>query len=298
MSIVTVTHESSAVIRMWLASLGEITDDVELIIVDSGSRDYDELRAAVVGTKVCLVRQPRNVGYGAGNNIGAAIASGSWLAFVNPDVHVRVADLLEAARVAEQGHIACVGLELSDSNGAGRQSFSAFPRPPWIRRPERGSLAARDMNVTWTQTVPGCVMVMNHSAFNRVGGFDVSFFLFMEEIDLHLRLVRAGNRIAMLKGIPAVTDGGQSSGDVSKRWSDTERAVSHVRYYRKNFGVIAAALDFCVRLTLVLCDKRFRPRRASVRQLFAGRPLRIMSQSRRKLLLEASEAIEIERCPR
>jgi hypothetical protein len=84
-------------------ALGERGADLELIVVDDGSRDRT---GEIVGRypDVCLVRHPTNHGYGAALKTGFSQARGTWLGFLDADGTYppeHFPDLLHAARQEE-----------------------------------------------------------------------------------------------------------------------------------------------------------------------------------------------------
>ncbi len=79
-SAIIVAYHSGAVIGGCLDSLAGID---EIIVVDNAADDTLAARAASQGFR--YIRNPRNEGYGGGNNIGAAAASHDWLLLINPD---------------------------------------------------------------------------------------------------------------------------------------------------------------------------------------------------------------------
>jgi hypothetical protein len=97
-------------IRPALAASGV---DLELIVVDDGSRDRTAEIAATY-PDVCLVRHPTNHGYGAALKTGFAHAGGTWLGFLDADgtyppeefpallyaAHEHEADLVIGSRMA------------------------------------------------------------------------------------------------------------------------------------------------------------------------------------------------------
>jgi len=85
------------------SALGEQGADLELIVVDDGSRDRT---GEIVGRYpgVCLVRHPTNHGYGAALKTGFSQARGTWLGFLDADGTYppeHFPDLLQAARQEE-----------------------------------------------------------------------------------------------------------------------------------------------------------------------------------------------------
>ncbi|GEA89833.1 glycosyltransferase family 2 protein [Cellulomonas cellasea] len=271
LSVVTVTHDSAHVLPTFFAALGTAPDGCEVVVVDSGSREPETVRALAEGAGARFVAAGRNVGYGSGSNRGAAVAHGEWLAFVNPDVEISWTSLLRLADLGQERGLTCVGPQLEDGLGRDVPSGHPFMRPPWVRR----STAPRAHGpVSVTDVVSGCALVVRRADFVAVGGFDESFFMFAEEHDLQRRVHDAGGTVGVAREVRARTVGGASSESVSRRWSVAERSVGHVRYMRKHHGRLVGALDLAYRLVLALVRTDQRPAAASLAQILRARPLR------------------------
>lgn len=273
-SLLTVTHNSSSILESFLATLNEggLPGD-EVIIVDSGSDDIDSTRAIASAHGARLLELRQNVGYGVGTNLGAEIAVNQWLAIVNPDVETTFAGLRTLVGVADSRNIACLGPSIATPDGAPVSVVRGTIRPPWRRTASRISTRGSE---TASDSISGCCMVIRKSDFLEANGFDPYFFMFAEEIDLHKRLWEAGKTVATTSAVTVITAGGGSSSSASARWAATERDVAHVRYIRKHFSALEAAIDLLWRYTLIARKGVYKPRRASLSQLtrgvFSGRP--------------------------
>lgn len=133
-------------------------------------------------------------GYGACVNAGVPYTDGSMFAVLNPDilfddptVPMRLEQLLEDESVG----LAAPSLQLPD--GSLQDSAREFPTPVdllarrrWKRR--YGAVGSSGP-VPW---VVGAFMVIKREAFDVIGGFDESYFLYFEDVDLCWRLKQAG----------------------------------------------------------------------------------------------------------
>ena len=84
-SVLIVSHNSVAALRCCLDALLRTTDrqDVEILVVDKGSRDGSEqLDSDYPG--VTFLRLPRNFGYTKALNIGTRTATGDYLFLLDP----------------------------------------------------------------------------------------------------------------------------------------------------------------------------------------------------------------------
>ena len=86
-SIILVNYNGADVLIDCLNSLEKFIprDNCELIVVDNNSQDnsLDILNDKFPHIK--LIKLPKNVGFGAGNNAGAKVAKGEFLFLLNTD---------------------------------------------------------------------------------------------------------------------------------------------------------------------------------------------------------------------
>ncbi len=151
-----------------------------------------------------------NVGYGAGANRGAAATAergSDYLLVCNPDLRIHPGAVARLSAVLdEQPAWAIVGPTILDSAGERYPSIRRFPsmvdavghallgffRPdnPFTRRYR--SPAEPGDGVVRADWVSGACFLARRSAFEELGGFDESYFMFAEEMDLCWRAGRAG----------------------------------------------------------------------------------------------------------
>jgi N-acetylglucosaminyl-diphospho-decaprenol L-rhamnosyltransferase len=91
----------------------------------------------------------------------------------------------------------------------------------WDRRTER--------EVDW---VSGCCMLMPRAAFDEVGGFDESFLLYGEELDIATRLHNEGWSVLYTPEVEVLHEIGVSTG--RSRRALRMHSASMYRYYRKH----------------------------------------------------------------
>lgn len=173
----------------------------EIIVVDNASIDGSAERLAAAFSEVTLIRLPENVGFGAGVNRGAAVATGEWLALLNNDAIADPHWLEEmqaaASAAGDAGMVACKiyldrGAGLLDKVGhritLDGQNFGRGHRA--IDRGQYDQLT----EVAWPD---GCAGLWRRDVFQRVGGLDEEFFAYADDGDLGIRFRIAGWRCAL-----------------------------------------------------------------------------------------------------
>lgn len=163
-----------------------------LVVVDNASTDNSRELADAAGAQV--IARPARHGYGTAVNLGARATTGPLFAVVNPDIRLLEASAPERlARVFEDPRVAIAAPALELPDGRTQDSAREVPTPLdlVLRRrflPGRGAVT-RPGPVPW---VVGAFLLVRRSAFEMVGGFDAGYALYFEDVDLCVRLRRAG----------------------------------------------------------------------------------------------------------
>ena len=203
--VVVVTYFPGDSLATFLSSLpAATTRPYEVVLADNGSTDGAP--EAAVGPGVRLLPTGGNLGYGTAANLGAQGFDGEWLVVANPDVEWSPGALDELLAAALRWpHAGCLGPAIrtpddrlypsarafpSLGRGTGHAIFGwIWPSNPWTRsyRAEQGSPV--EGTTGW---LSGSCMLLRREAFDAVGGFDPSYFMYCEDMDLCRRLAEAG----------------------------------------------------------------------------------------------------------
>lgn len=230
---VIVNFNSGAELQEALASVAADLDGVEweAVVVDNASTDASERAAETAGSRVRLLRNRDNVGFGRGVNQGVQATTAPVVLILNPDC--RLAPGAVSALRTELGayrECALVGPKVLDPDGSVQGSArgdpdmltGVFGRRGALRRLLPGLRASsrnvvtdealrsgkRSVVVDW---VSGACMLVRRDAFAAVGGFDERYFLYWEDADLCRRLRAAGYHVRYVPAATAVHRVGQSS---------------------------------------------------------------------------------------
>jgi N-acetylglucosaminyl-diphospho-decaprenol L-rhamnosyltransferase len=179
-----------------------------VVVVDNGSTDDSSRIAASAGVR--WVDTGSNLGYGAAANIGVSVAAGAaarYLLICNPDLELKGGALQHLLdRIESQPGIALVGPKVLNPDGSLYPSARTFPDlvdaighgmlgqiVPNNRFTRRYRLLdwdhAKWATVDW---VSGACFLIRSEAWMSIGGFDPSYFMYMEDVDLCWRLHRRG----------------------------------------------------------------------------------------------------------
>lgn len=199
----------------------------DIIVVEnaSGDNSMEVLRPALDCT---LVEAKENGGYGAGVNLGMQQARHELVLCLNPDTYFTDSDVLNVGRIFDaEPSLGLLGLDLRYPGGErqfpARRDYSLLD--VLLRRTRLGQFGpgqriidrhlmkdAWDGGIFSADWVMGTGFVVRRTAFEAVGGMDTDYFLYMEDVDLCVRLRKAGWRVAAVPGIQLVHDHQRASG--------------------------------------------------------------------------------------
>lgn len=244
-SVLTVTYQSHDLVGIALGSALQaglragLT--VELVVVDNASADGSADAVVAAFPEARVTRNTTNEGFGAATNDAMSRARGTFWLLMNPDavlapdsLGIMVAFLRthpEAGSVAPSlqgvdpevpegaesagmmpglrslvGHFLLLNRMLPDDHGGAWRGFQ-------LRRLE----SRRPRPVEWASAA---VLLVRPAAIQAIGGFDESFFMYGEDVDLGGRLSDAGWESWLLPEARAGHLIAASSGGINTGWVD------------------------------------------------------------------------------
>jgi GT2 family glycosyltransferase len=243
---VVVTYNALPYVEQSLASVERLVT----VVVDHGSTDGTLELVRERFPNVRLVEQ-ENLGLAAGWNRGVRETSTPYVLVLNADAWL-LDDAAErlVAFAGERARAGFVAPRLRNPDGTLQRSVRAFPTP-WrlateyffLRKLAPGSRAlnafyggdfahdqAREIDFA-----KAAAFLLRREAFEDIGPFDESFFLFSEETDWCYRLHEAGWEVLFYPGAEAVHVGGASWRPESATLF-REQVRGHLRFLAKHRG--------------------------------------------------------------
>lgn len=254
----------------------------EIVVVDNDSGDGSQEALAALDPSVSFLATGSNLGYGTAANLGASITRAGHLLISNPDIVLGPGSIKAMVAVLDaHPSVAIVGPRLENRDGTLYPSPRTFPDlgvavghaflgqvAPGNRFTRRYRMLDWDHSATLdADWVSGACFLIRRDAWERLGGFDQSYFMYVEDVDLCWRAKRAGWCVAFEPAARLVHAHGVSSDQRAYRMI-LEHHRSLFRFYsRTTTGPRAALLPLvgaglAVRAGLVCAHRAFTSARA------------------------------------
>lgn len=241
LSIIIVNYNVKHFLEQCLYSVARAVRDLEaeVIVLDNHSTDgsLDYLRPRFPEVK--FVAQHANLGFGKACNKGLSLASGRFVLFLNPDTLVAEDSFTTCLSFFEtRPDCGALGVRMVDGSGhflkESKRSFPSpatslykllglsalFPRSRVFSRYHLGHLDSHSNHEV--DVLAGAFMMVRKDLLDRVGGFDETFFMYGEDVDLSYRIQKTGFRNFYLAGTEIIHFKGEST----KRGS-----LNYVRFF-------------------------------------------------------------------
>jgi N-acetylglucosaminyl-diphospho-decaprenol L-rhamnosyltransferase len=298
-SIIIVNWNSKDYVSQCLASLAlhHRRNNLEVIVVDSGSFDGCADMLAREYPDVIYIQSDENVGFSRANNLGVARSSGRLLFFLNPDTEF-ISDSVDALarRLTSLPDAGAVGCRLLNADRSFQAScIQCFPtvlnqlldsaylreRFPRSRLWGKHVPSSRLDEPFEVEALSGACILAKRECVKKIGGFSESYFMYGEDVDLCFRLSQAGYKTYHIPETSMIHYGGRSSSQAASDFSTVMMRESIYRLIAFSRGRLAAnayrfttTLNALARLALIgpmllLGDRIVRHGKSSLRKWLA-----------------------------
>jgi GT2 family glycosyltransferase len=243
---VTVSIVNTNARDLLLACLESIQDeDAEIVVLDNASEDGSAEAVRDSFPDVRVIAQDYRAGFGANHNRVVRESDGRYVYVLNEDTTSDDWGLERmVAYMDEHPRVAALGPRLVYPDGRPQDSAWRFPSPAVtalgvVTLGKLGVVQSHGNDPRPVDWIVGAALLLRREALEEVGFFDEGFFIYSEEVDLCLRLHRAGWEVHFFPGVIVVHHESQfSAGAPDRRINEMWR--SRHRYWRKHHSAAGA----------------------------------------------------------
>lgn len=261
LSIIIVNWNSKDYLLKSIASIEAETKGIEfeIVVIDAASFDGCDEMLRRIYPHVLFIQSDRNVGFAKANNEAFKVSHGRNILFLNPDT--KIEDLAIETLYYQLNSLpkaGIVGAKLLNSDRSVQESCirafptilnqvldsnmlrKLFPRARlWGMKP----LFVRSERAKEVDAISGACLMVKKSVFESVGMFSTDYFMYSEDLDLCLKVRKAGLNTYYVPTAVVVHYGGASSSQTSvNTFSAVMMLESRWRFFRKTGSLWYAQL--------------------------------------------------------
>ncbi len=243
------------------------TESIEIIVVDNASHDGSVSYLKKVLPDITILESKENLGFAKANNLALEKASGDKILFLNPDTIVSDNTIQAFVDLVQSNpHAGAAGVCMINSDGTfAPESRRALPNPfvsfckmsgltaifPKSRIFGRYYMKYLDKNkANRIQVISGACFFIRKDIALQLQGFDPSFFMYGEDIDLSYRLLKTGMENWYLP-VTIMHYKGESTSKTSFRYVRTFYDAMII-FYKKHYRHYNWLLTMAIYLTIAI----------------------------------------------
>jgi hypothetical protein len=252
-SVVIVNYNAPDLLDKCLFSIIRLTTGLvfEIIVVDNNSTEGDVEQIISKYHDVIIIKNEKNIGFAAANNIGFKNAKGKYILILNNDTVFHENTIKILFDYSEKlNHEVFIGCKLLNADGSNQISvvefdtistsfgenfflYKLFPKTKFFNR---FYLNYKQIDKpTEVDVVKGAFIFCSAFAIKKLNGFDTRFFFFGEETDLCYRFKKNGGRVFYYPGTSIYHVGGATT-DKNLWFKFKNQSIAKIKIYQKHYS--------------------------------------------------------------
>jgi GT2 family glycosyltransferase len=245
------------------SSIGECLESIrdqsypglEVIVVDNASSDGSPELVERLFPKARLIRNPSNLGFAEGNNVGIREARGEFIVLVNNDLVLERDAIKNLVENMSPG-VGILGGVVYYYHGHDVWAYGGYLEPlsgvHWhnLQGAKEGEPLPTRLAVDY---VPGALLMMRRSVLQKVGLIGSNFFLYADDIDLACKVKRLGYTVEVVSSSKSYHIVSQSIRAIESK--DASRRLRGFYMMNRNmFHVYFAQFPLAMAVSASLCQ--------------------------------------------
>ncbi|ERM92717.1 hypothetical protein O163_03720 [Caldanaerobacter subterraneus subsp. yonseiensis KB-1] len=261
----------------------------EIIVVDNNSSDGSVEYIKSLFKDIKLISNKKNLGYAKAVNQGYKISRGEFIIICNSDIIVpKEFDFIRLInKFKSDEDIGVMGPQLLYKNGSWQRSYGNVPNAKSALKDllfitkineliEKINFKLNKQKEKQVSYIVGAFLIVRRSVFERLNGWDESFFFYAEDCDFCYRTQIQGFKVLFVPSFKVIHIGGSSSSAINVRKYKQIQARSNLLFVKKHFKkdlpkYILYRKIFCwIRLVIYYIVEKIRKKEVQKKFAFIG----------------------------
>lgn len=248
----------------------------KVIIVDNNSNDGSLAKIKNLNLNFEIINNEKNFGFSKACNIGSKNQKSDYILFLNPDIILNKDNLTKSiALIKTKLDIGVCGIQLRNNEFEIQRTCCNFPKPinffnKIIGLNKLNPKIFKDFfmenwdhkDSRFVDHVIGAFYLIRAELFFKLKGFDESFFMYLEDLDLSKRVNKSGYKIYYFSETSAYHKGGGSSEKVKDYrifYSIYSRVLYGFKYFNLKNAIFFLFITFVIEpiCRMIFCIFKF-----------------------------------------
>lgn len=231
LSVIIVNYNTADFLHPCLNSvLSQDGVSFEVIVVDNASQDHSVDMVREYFPQIRLIASLENLGFSKANNLATTESSARFVFYLNPDTEVRPGCFKTMIRYMEKNSsVGMAGTSIVYPDNTKQGSVETkYPG----QRHTGGTFACLPGKIAW---LLGASLVVRRDVIREVEGFTEDYFLYGEDVDLGLKIRKAGYKLGFIEDATIIHWEGKSERDSQPNDVLLKKLVAEALFYRRHY---------------------------------------------------------------
>ena len=215
-TISIVSHGHDELVQNLVSQLASFPAYIKKVILTHNIEPRISFETENAPFEIVQICNKNAMGFGANHNQAFEYCHTNYFCVMNPDIMLDSDPFSGLLNCASQKNVAIVAPRIVNTEQKNEDSARYFPTPWGLLKKIFGNYDGIypmvDTNkVTNPDWVAGMFMLINTENYRKVLGFDESFFLYYEDVDLCARVWEQGYKVALCPQVSVVHDARRES---------------------------------------------------------------------------------------
>jgi N-acetylglucosaminyl-diphospho-decaprenol L-rhamnosyltransferase len=215
-TISIVSHGQCELIHPLMEQLKNLGKHVDSVILTHNTKKHRKLPDEGYPFKFIQLCNDNPKGFGTNHNKAFGFCRTQYFCVINPDISIAKDPFPSLLRLAGQQDVSILSPKIINKDGAIEDSARYFPTPWGLIKKVFGNGGGvypiePGQSVIFPDWVGGMFMLFKSDRFKELAGFDESFFLYYEDVDICIRTWKKGWSVGCCPEVEVIHDARRSS---------------------------------------------------------------------------------------
>ena len=192
-SLSIVSHGQFKLVKNLLSDLDQYSDHICEIILTLNIPE--EVRTDSYKNRIIVLRNQYPIGFGRNHNNAFKKISGDFFFILNPDIRIHSFDFAKFINILKKENIGVLSPLVLGINGEIEDHVREFPsfknltKRLFVKKIIKNNLIKNESNIIHNKWIAGMFMAFKSHEYEKLKGFDESFFMYLEDVDICKRIL-------------------------------------------------------------------------------------------------------------